>query len=442
MRPEPVVAGSPLLVKDDEPNRLPVERLNRGLSRHLKMALIVQKYGGTSVANAEAIKNVARRIIARRNRGDRMVVVVSAMGDTTDALIKLAHQVSEKPGERELDALLSTGELVASTLLAMAIRSMGSEAISLSGAQAGIRTDANHSRARILEIDPSRMQRELDEGNIVIVAGFQGITDEMDITTLGRGGSDTTAVALAASLKAQACEKYTDVEGIYTADPRVVPEARPLRDISYEEMLEIAAYGSKVVHPRAVELAGEFDVPILVASSFGDSPGTLIHREVSMEVRNRVRSIAHDLDVAKIMVVGVPDRPGIAASIFEPLAKAGISVDTIVQNASINNITDLTFTVAKGDLAKAMKVVEPIAKSIGARECVSDAHLGKVSVIGTGMQNSPGYAARMFSTLSEHGINIQLITTSEIRITCIIEESKVNEAVRALHRTFQLDAES
>ncbi|MDO8578092.1 MAG: aspartate kinase [Dehalococcoidales bacterium] len=406
------------------------------------MALIVQKYGGTSVADAEAIKNVARRIIARRNKGDQMVVVVSAMGDTTDDLIKLAHQVSEKPGERELDALLSTGELVASTLVAMAIRSLGSEAISLSGAQAGIRTDANHSRARILEIDPSRMRRELEEGKIVIVAGFQGITDGLDITTLGRGGSDTTAVALAASLKAKACEKYTDVEGIYTADPRLVPEARQLRDISYEEMLEIAAYGSKVVHPRAVELAGEFDVPILVASSFAGNPGTLIHREVSMEVRNRVRSIAHDLDVAKIMVVGVPDRPGIAASIFEPLAKAGISVDTIVQNASINKITDLTFTVARSELDKAMKVVEPIAKSIGARECVSDAKLGKVSVIGTGMQNSPGYAARMFSTLSERGINIQLITTSEIRITCIIEESQVGNAVRALHQTFQLDAES
>ncbi len=406
------------------------------------MALIVQKYGGTSVANAEAIKNVARRIIARRNKGDQMVVVVSAMGDTTDDLIKLAHQVSEKPGERELDALLSTGELVASTLVAMAIRSFGSEAISLSGAQAGIRTDANHSRARIVEIDPSRMKRELDEGKIIIVAGFQGITDEMDITTLGRGGSDTTAVALAASLKANTCEKYTDVDGIYTADPRIVPEARPLRDISYEEMLEIAAYGSKVVHPRAVELAGEFDVPILVGSSFAHCPGTLIHREVSMEVRNRVRSIAHDLDVAKIMVVGVPDRPGIAATLFEPLAKAGISVDTIVQNASINNITDLTFTVTRSELEKAMKVVEPIAKSIGARECVSDAHLGKVSVIGTGMQNSPGYAARMFSTLSERGINIQLITTSEIRITCIIEESKVTDAVRALHRAFQLDAES
>ena len=405
------------------------------------MALVVQKYGGTSVADAEGIKNIARRIIDRQSKGDQLVVVVSAMGDTTDELIKMACQVTEKPSERELDALLSTGEMVTSTLVAMAIRSLGFEAISLSGAQAGIKTDANHSRARILDIDPARMLRELEQGRIVIVAGFQGITDDMDITTLGRGGSDTTAIALAASLKAKACEKYTDVEGIYTADPRLEPDARPLREIGYEEMLELAAYGSKVMHPRAIELAGEFNVPILVASSFTDKPGTLIHREVSMEVRNKVRSIAHDLDVAKIMVVGVPDRPGIAASIFEALAKAGISVDTIVQNASINNITDLTFTVTKSEMAKAMKVVEPIARSLGARECVSNARMGKISIIGTGMQNTPGYAARMFSTLSEHGINIQLITTSEIRITCIIAESQVKDAVRALHRAFQLDAE-
>ena len=404
------------------------------------MALVVQKYGGTSVADAESIKNIARRVVDRRNKGDQLVVVVSAMGDTTDELIGLANQVTEKPGERELDALLSTGEMVTSTLVAMAIRSLGCEAISLSGAQAGIKTDANHNRARILDIDPARMLRELEQGKIVIVAGFQGITDDMDITTLGRGGSDTTAVALAASLKAKACEKYTDVEGIYTADPRLEPDARPLREIGYEEMLELAAYGSKVMHPRAIELAGEFNVPILVASSFTDKPGTLIHREVSMEVRNKVRSIAHDLDVAKIMVVGVPDRPGIAASIFEALSKAGVSVDTIVQNASINNITDLTFTVTKSEMAKAMKVVEPIARSLGARECVSNARMGKISIIGTGMQNTPGYAARMFSTLSEHGINIQLITTSEIRITCIIDEAQVKDAVRALHRAFQLDA--
>ena len=403
------------------------------------MALIVQKYGGSSVADAERIKSVAQRIAEAKEKGDQVVVVVSAMGETTDELIKLAYQVTKQPGERELDHLLSTGEVVSSTLLAMALRDMGYEAISLTGAQAGIRTDAAYSRARIQGVDPERVVRELEKGRVVIVAGFQGITEEMDITTLGRGGSDTTAVALAASLGAEVCQVYTDVEGVYTADPRLVPEAQQLSEIGYEEMLELASYGAKVLHPRAVELGELFNVPILVASSFTDSPGTLIHGGVSMEVRNKVRSIAHDLDVAKITVVGVPDRPGIAAAIFEPLAKAGISVDTIVQNASIENITDLTFTVAKSQLDRAMEVVKPIAGSIGARECVSDSKLGKVSIIGTGMQNTPGYAARMFGVLSEKGINIQLITTSEIRITCIIDEARVNDAVRALHQAFELE---
>ena len=403
------------------------------------MALIVQKYGGTSVADAERIKNVARRIAQAKDRGDQVVVVVSAMGDTTDELIKLAYQINDRPDERELDMLLSTGEIISCTLLAMALEAMGYEAISLSGAQAGIRTDSTYSRARIQRVDPERITRELEKGNIVIVAGFQGITDEMDITTLGRGGSDTTAVALAASLEAEVCQIYTDVEGVYTADPRIVPEAQPLAEIGYEEMLEMATYGAKVIHPRAVELGELFNVPILVASSFTDSPGTLIHGGVSMEVRNKVRGIAHDLDVAKITVVGVPDRPGIAAAIFESLAKANISIDTIVQNASINNITDLTFTVARSQLSKAMAVVKPIAQSIGARECVSDSKLGKVSIIGTGMQNTPGYAARMFGTLGEQGINIQLITTSEIRITCIIDEARVKDAVRVLHQAFELE---
>jgi len=403
------------------------------------MALIVQKYGGTSVADAERIKNVARRIAAAKDKGDQVVVVVSAMGDTTDELIDLAHQVTTQPSERELDVLLSTGEIVSSTLLAMALRDMGYDAISLSGAQAGIQTDSAYSRARILKVEAKRVVKELEEGKIVIVAGFQGITGDMDITTLGRGGSDTTAVALAASLGAEVCQIYTDVAGVYTADPRLVPEARRLDEIGYEEMLELATYGAKVMHPRAVELGELFNIPILVASSFTQNPGTLIHGGVSMEVRNKVRSIAYDLDVAKITVVGVPDQPGIAASIFQPLAKAGISIDTIVQNASINKITDLTFTVARGDLAKAMRVVEPIAKSIGARECVGDSKLGKVSIIGTGMQNTPGFAAGMFDTLSRQNINIQLITTSEIRITCIIDETRVKDAVRALHQAFEVE---
>jgi aspartate kinase len=321
----------------------------------------------------------------------------------------------------------------------MALHNLGHSAISLSGFQAGIRTDNSYSRARITSIDPARIIRELEKGSIVIVAGFQGITEDLDITTLGRGGSDTTAVALAAALKASICERYTDVDGIYTTDPRLLPEARKLTEISYEEMLEMVTYGFKAIHPRAVELGELFDVPILVASSFNNNPGTLIHKEVSMEIRNKVRGIAHDLDVAKITVVGVPDHPGIAAAIFMPLAEAGISVDTIVQNASIKNITDLTFTVAQSQLAAAMAVVEPIARSIGAQKCIGDPKWGKVSIIGTGMQNAPGYAARMFDALSKENINIQLITTSEIRITCIIEEARVKDAVRALHRAFELD---
>ena len=404
------------------------------------MALIVQKYGGTSVADAGKIRSVARRIAAVRDKGDQIVVVVSAMGDTTDQLIELALQITDHPDVREFDALLSTGELISNTLLAMALHSMGYKAISLSGAQAGIRTDTAHSRARIMKVEAKRVAEELKRGNIVIVAGFQGISEGEDITTLGRGGSDITAVALAASLEAEACQIYTDVEGVYTADPRLVSEARLLAEIGYEEMLELATYGAKVVHPRAVELGELHNIPILVASSVAQNPGTLIHGGVSMEVRNKVSGIAHDLNVAKVTVVGVPDQPGIAASIFEPLAQAGISVDTIVQNASIDNITDLTFTVAKSDLAGAMRLAEPIAKSIGAKECVSDSKLGSVSIIGTGMQNTPGYAAKMFKVLSEKKVNIQLITTSEIRITCIIDEAQVEDAVRALHRAFEMDA--
>jgi len=403
------------------------------------MAIVVQKYGGSSVGDAEKIKNVARRIAAAKDKGNEVVAVVSAMGDTTDELVELAYSVTDQPSEREFDVLLSTGEIVSSTLLAMALRAMGYEAISLSGGQAGIRTDAAHSRARIVGVAPERIVKELDKGHIVIVAGFQGVTEEMDTTTLGRGGSDTTAVALAVSLGAEICQIYTDVEGVYTADPRLVPEAKKLAEIGYEEMLELASYGAKVMHPRAVELGGLFNMPIMVASSFNDSPGTLIHGGEAMEVRNKVTSIAHDLDVAKITVVGVPDRPGIAAAIFEPLAKANISIDTIVQNASIKNITDLTFTVAKSQLRKAMEVVKPIALSIGAGDCASDANMGKVSIIGTGMQNTPGFAARMFSALSEKGINIQLISTSEIRITCIIDEDRVKDAVKALHRAFELE---
>ncbi len=406
------------------------------------MALIVQKYGGSSVADAEKIRNVAHRIAKAKEEGNQVVVVVSAMGYTTDNLIKLAYQVNEQPRDRELDVLLSTGEIVTSTLLALALESLGCKAVSLTGAQAGIQTDSTYSRARILRIDTKRVGNELDKGNIVIVAGFQGVTQEMDITTLGRGGSDTTAVALAAGLNADTCQLYTDVEGVYTADPHLIPEARKLKDIGYEEMLELSSYGAKVMHNRAVELGELYNVSILVASSFSDSPGTIICKEASMEVKNKARGIAYDTDVSKVTVVGVPDHPGIAATIFEPLARANISVDTIVQNASINNITDLTFTVTRSDSLKAMSIVEPVVKAIGGKQCVTDSTLAKVSVVGTGMQNTPGYAARMFRVLYEQGINIQLITTSEIRITCIISEDKVKDAVQALHKAFELEEET
>ena len=403
------------------------------------MALIVQKYGGSSVADAERLLNVARRVAAAKNQGNQVVVVVSAMGDTTNNLIALAKRVAPQPDPREMDLLLSTGETISVTLLSMALQSLGCQAISLTGAQAGIRTDTLFSQARILGIEPTRILQELERDKVAIVAGFQGITEAQDVTTLGRGGSDTTAVALACALQASECQIYTDVTGIYTADPRVAPDARKLDEISYDEMLELATLGAKVMHPRAVELGAVFDMPILVASSFSEEPGTLIHKETAMEVRNKVRGIAHDFDVAKITVVGVPDRPGIAAAIFAPLAAAGLSVDTIVQNAGLDKQADLTFTVSKNDFASAMALVEPIAKEINAQECVGDGNLGKVSIVGTGIQNSPGYASQMFETLYQANINIEMITTSEILITCVIAGDKVTEAVRALHRAFQLE---
>jgi aspartate kinase len=405
------------------------------------MAIVVQKYGGSSVADPDKIRNVARRVGKSHDAGSQVVVVISAMGDTTDDLIDLAHKISDQPESREMDVLLSTGEIVSSALLAMALHKMGYKAISLSGRQAGIHTDDSYTKAKILKVESDRIVEELNEGNIVVVAGFQGMTvgEQKDITTLGRGGSDTTAVALAISLKAKACERFTDVDGIYTADPRFCAEAHKLKEIGYDEMLELTYSGSKALHYRAVELAGVYNMPILVASSFNDSPGTLIHGGESMEVRNKVRGIAHDLDVARVALTGIPNQPGIAASIFEPMAKAGISVDTIVQNAIAGDVTDLTFTVARGDLKKTLDVIKPIAASIKAKEVVTDAKLGKVSIVGTGMQNTPGYASRMFTALSKEGINIQLITTSEIRITCIIEEARVKDAVRALHRAFELE---
>lgn len=403
--------------------------------------ILVQKYGGSSVGDADKIRRVAERIAAAHRAGNQIAVVVSAMGDATDRLIELAESISRAPEPRELDILLSTGELVSCTLMAMALRELGEKAISMSGAQAGIRTNTVHGRASIVGFDTSRIQKALQQGHIVIVAGFQGVTDEEDVTTLGRGGSDTTAVALAAALEAQRCEVYTDVDGIYTADPRVVGNARKLSEVGYEEMLELASYGAKM-HPRSIELGAWYKVPILVASSHLDVPGTLIHDLVEgagMEVANKVSGVTYERGVARITIRAVPDQPGVAATVFQPLSDANISVDTIVQNASAEHLTDLSFTVERNDLRSALDVTERIAREIGANDCVSNDHLGQVSIVGTGMQNSPGVASLMFTALSRAGVNIEMITTSQIRITCIVDESQVDDAVRTLHEAFQLD---
>ena len=408
------------------------------------MALVVQKYGGSSLADAEKINNVAGRIARAKKDGNKVVAVVSAMGDTTDELIELAGQVSDSPDRRELDVLLSTGELRSCALVAMRLNSLGYPAISLSGAQAGIRTDSQYGMAKISSLEPQRIVDELDDDRIVVVAGFQGITPGMDTTTLGRGASDLTAVALAAGLGAVRCEVYTDVDGIYTADPRLVPKAAKLDEISFDEMLELASYGAKM-NPRSIELGMAYNTPILVASSFSDVPGTLIHREAGMnknvgEMRNRITGgVATDTNVAKITVHGVRDRPGIAASLFEPLADVGISVDVIVQNASVDGTTDLTFTVKSDDLSRASAVVERVAEDLGSTGLVTASGLAKVSVVGTGMQDAPGYASTMFRALADAGINIEMITTSEIRITCLVSEDAVGPASRALHTAFDLD---
>ena len=404
------------------------------------MAVIVQKYGGSSLADSEKIRGVARRIAAARASNSGVVVVCSAMGDSTNELLALSRSVAASPVEREVDLLLSTGEIVSCALVAMALNDMDCPAVSLTGLQAGIQTEALHGKARIADVAPDRILAELEAGRVAVVCGFQGVTEEQEVTTLGRGGSDTTAVALAAALSAERCEIYTDVEGIYTADPRIVPEARKLVEIDYEEMLELAASGAKM-QPRSIELGELYDIPILVASTFSEAPGTLIHREAGMEVRSKVRGVACDTNVAKVTVLGVPDRPGIAAAFFEPLAQAGVSVDTIVQNTSVENLTDLSFTVTRTDVAKTLPLVRPVAEAIGARGVTHDEALAKVSVVGTGMQNSPGYASRMFRALSDAGVNIEMITTSEIRITCIVSGGQAADAVRALHRAFELDVD-
>jgi aspartate kinase len=405
--------------------------------------LVVQKYGGSSLADADRIRHVARRISRERAAGSDLVVIVSAMGDTTDHLLELAGRITDDPDPREMDLLLATGEHMSGTLVAMALQAIGVPAISLTGAQAGIRTDASHGRARIANVDPVRVQDEIAAGKVVIVAGFQGATDEShrtgEVTTLGRGGSDTTAVALAARLQADRCEIYTDVEGIYTCDPRVVPDARLLPTIGYEEMLELAHQGAQVMQTRAVELGWVNGVVIAVRSTFSDHPGTLIQEAGPMEIRDKVRGLALDRKVAKVTLVGVPDRPGIARAVFDPLADAGINIDLIVQNVGHAGATDLSFTVPAVELARVRRLLDPIVRDLGFADMTTDAAVAKVSVVGAGIGNTPGYAAKMFGALADEGINIEMISTSEIRITCIIAEDQVDQAARALHRAFRLE---
>jgi aspartate kinase len=423
-------------------------------------SLLVQKYGGSSVGDAERIRRVARRIARDGERGTRLVVVVSAMGDTTDELLALAAAVTDEPDPRELDLLLATGEHQSATLLSMALHALGVPAISLTGAQAGITTDGRYGKARIAGLDPARIRDELAAGKVVIVAGFQGISGAAsgepagvsgngvgeglpahlaETTTLGRGGSDTTAVAIAASLGAERCQIFTDVRGIFTADPRIVAGARQLGLVGYEEMLELAHQGAQVMQVRAVELGWVNGVSIEVLSSFEDVPGTLISEDTLVEQRNKVRGLAHDRNVAKVTLVEVPDRPGVAAAVFEPLAEAAINVDMIVQNVGHHGATDLSFTIPQVDLAKAKRVLEPLVRELGFREMTTDSAVAKVSIVGAGIHNAPGYAARMFRTLADAGVNIEMISTSEIRITCMIAEDEVERAVRALHDAFELE---
>jgi aspartate kinase len=406
--------------------------------------LVVQKFGGSSLADADRIRRVARRIARERTAGANLVVVVSAMGDTTDELLSLAAAITDTPDDRELDMLLATGEHQSATLVSMALHALGVPAISLSGPQAGITTDGRYGKARIASVEPERVRREIEAGKVVIVAGFQGRTEgddvhAADITTLGRGGSDTTAIALAARLHADRCQIFTDVRGIYTADPRLIPQARQLDIIGYEEMLELAHQGAQVMQTRAVELGWVNGVVIEVLSSFEDAPGTLIKEDPLVEQRNKVRGLAHDRNVAKVTLVEVPDQPGVAAAVFQPLAEAGINVDMIVQNIGHGGATDLSFTIPQVELAKAKRILDPVARELGCREMTTDSSVAKISIVGAGIQNAPGYAARMFATLAAAHVNIEMISTSEIRITTIIAEDSLETAVRALHEAFELE---
>jgi aspartate kinase len=406
------------------------------------MSIIVQKYGGTSVADIDRIRVVGERIIEARGAGHHVVVVVSAMGRTTDELLAMAHQLTPIPNPRELDLLLTAGERIAMSLLAVAVNAAGFDAASYTGSQAGIITDTRHGKARIIDIRPGRIREALDRGAVVIVAGFQGVSTAYDVTTLGRGGSDTTAVALAAALGAERCEIYTDVAGVYTADPRIEAQARKLHAVSYEEMLEMAASGARVLQLRAVEYARGSGVMLYVRSSFSDEDGTWVREEDERMEQAMISGVVHDTTEAKITVEAVPDRPGIAAAIFRAVADDGIAVDTIVQNVSRDGRTDVSFTVPKDDLAHARQVMDRVSSEVGAARYTADDGVAKVSLVGAGMKTHPGVQAEMFTALADAGINIEMISTSSIRITCVIRDSDVEAAVRALHARFSLSDEA
>jgi aspartate kinase len=401
--------------------------------------LVVQKYGGSSVANVERIQKVAKRVVAYQKKGYHLVVVVSALGDTTDDLITLADKINSNPSEREMDMLLSTGEQISVALLAMAIHKLGSEAISFTGAQVGIITDTSHTRAKIIKISADKITAELKKGKIVIVAGFQGVTLNQDITTLGRGGSDLTAVALAKELKADSCEIYTDVEGIYTTDPRIEPRAKKINKITYDEMLEMASLGAQVMQARSIEVAKKFNVPLHVRSSFSTNTGTMIIKEVAKMEEVVVSGVTLNKNEVKITLCGVPDKPGIAVKLFKNLAEAEVSVDMIVQNVSHTRLTDISFTTAKNECAKASKITKKVAEEIGAHEILLNEDIARVSIVGVGMKSHHGVAAKMFAILADNKINIEMISTSDISISCIIKKKFAETAVRKLHAEFGLN---
>jgi len=406
--------------------------------------VVVMKFGGTSVADAERIKRAARRIVAAREAGNRVVAVLSARGQTTDQLVEMAHEVSERPDPREMDMLLSTGERISCALATMAIKDLGHDAESLTGSQAGIVTDTSHTRARILDVRADRIRRALDEDKIVLVAGFQGVSTASDVTTLGRGGSDTTAVALAAALGAEVCEIYTDVAGVFTADPRLVPDARKLTQVSFEEMLEMAASGAKVLQLRSVEYARNHNVSIHCRSSYEDGPGTFVLTEEQTMERPLVTAVTHSTDEARVTLTGLPDTPGVAGRVMTALADAGVNVDMIIQNEPLapEHGADMSFTVPRDDEILAREALEPLAAELGIGAIATDLRMGKVSLVGAGMKSHPGVAAKAFSVLGEAGVNIEMISTSPIKISCVVREDDVATAVRQLHTAFDLGADA